>query len=208
MLVDATRAASEACHRVGSRLVFFSTDYVFDGSNGPFGEADPVGPLNVYGQHKLEAEGIVLVASQGNLVIRTCQVFGLDPRRMNFVLRTADRLAAVGDVEVADNLFGTPTFAPDLVATTFDLLLGASSGIWHVAGQAFLSRYDLAVAVARAFRLDPALVRTTRWDEAHDRVNRPRRGGLRTDKLNARGGPDMTSLEDALAALRDLAGAS
>jgi dTDP-4-dehydrorhamnose reductase len=206
MIVGGAGVAADAARQSRSALVFFSTDYVFGGANGPSGESDPVGPLNVYGRSKLEAETIVLDANPDNLVVRTCQVFGPDPRRMNFVLRVADRLAGKNSVAAADDLFGTPTFSPDLVSRVFELVASGASGAWHVAGSAYLSRYELAVAVARVYHLDPALVYAVPWDQAHDPVNRPRRGGLRNDRLAARGVPEMTPLNDALAKLRDYPG--
>jgi dTDP-4-dehydrorhamnose reductase len=206
MIVGAAQVAADAARQSRSALVFFSTDYVFDGANGPSGESDPVCPLNVYGRTKLDAETIVLDANSDNVVVRTCQVFGPDPRRMNFVLRVADRLAGKDSVAAPDDLFGTPTFAPDLVSRVFELVASGASGAWHVAGSAYLSRYELAVAVARVYHLDPALVYAVRWDQAHDPVNRPRRGGLRNDRLAATGVPEMTPLDDALAQLRDYPG--
>src|SRR6185295_6759642 len=95
-------------------FTFISSDYVFDGIAGPYREDEATNPINVYGAHKLEAEAITLAADGANLVVRTCQVFGDDPRRTNFVVRVADRLRAGETVEAAGDLFGTPTYAPDL----------------------------------------------------------------------------------------------
>ena len=80
-----TEAAARAAGGVGASFTFISTDYVFDGLSGPYGEDDATNPLNVYGAHKLSAEGAVMAADAANLVVRTCQVFGDDPRRTNFV---------------------------------------------------------------------------------------------------------------------------
>src|SRR4051812_40709697 len=70
--VDATAAGAVAAGRIGATFTFLSTDYVFDGLSGPYGELDATNPLNVYGAHKLEAEAAVLDAGKGNLVVRSC----------------------------------------------------------------------------------------------------------------------------------------
>lgn len=198
LMVTATVAIAATCRAVGSSLTFISTDYVFPGRSGPLGEQDPVGPLNVYGRHKLEAERAVLGTDPRNIVIRTCQVFGVDPRRKNYVLQVADLLRGGHAVDAAVNLFGTPTYAHDLVRTLLDLCLARERGIWHVAGETFLSRYALAIEVARAFGADASLVRSVTWDRSVDPVNRPLRAGLRNDRLREKGMPSMTSLPQAL----------
>lgn len=197
--VDGTANVVEACRRVGASVTFFSTDYVFDGTAGPYPETAKTHPINIYGRHKREAETIVLNGDSDNLVVRTCQVFGRDTRRRNYVLRTADELRAGRVVEAPTDLYGTPTFAPDLVAAVLMLMQARASGVWHVAGDRHLSRFDLARMVATAFGVEGAqLVATTA--AAADGVDRPRMSGLRTIRTEVER-PRMTPLEDALATL-------
>ena len=196
--VDGTAATATACREVGSSLTFISTDYVFDGTNGPSGESEPTNPINEYGRQKLDAERAVLGESDRNLVIRTCQVFGADPRRMNFVFRVADGLRDGVEVQAPLDLQGTPTFAPDLAAAIAELTLTEEFGVWHVAGESFLSRYELAVAVAGAFGLDATGIKGIMADQMDDPVNRPRRAGLRNERLHAKGLDWMTPLDRAL----------
>jgi dTDP-4-dehydrorhamnose reductase len=194
-------AAALAARRVGASFTFISTDYVFDGISGPYGEDEPTNPINVYGAHKLDAEAAVMAADSANLVVRTCQVFGDDPRRTNFVVRVADRLRADQTVEAAGDLFGTPTFAPDLARALAELTLSRASGIWNVAGDTFLSRYELATLVADAFDCEHGLIVEVAADRMQDPVNRPRRAGLRNDRLEAAGIRLVTRLPKALADL-------
>lgn len=196
-----TEAAARAAGGVGASFTFISTDYVFDGESGPYGEGEPTNPINVYGAHKLDAEAAVMAADAANLVVRTCQVFGDDPRRTNFVVRVADRLCAGESVEAAGDLFGTPTYAPDLARALADLTLAGENGIWNVAGDTFLSRYALARMTAAAFGCERGGIAEVSVDQMHDPVNRPRRAGLRTDRLDAAGGHLITPLGEALADL-------
>ena len=199
--VIGTQAAARTAGGVAASFTFISTDYVFDGLSGPYGEDEATNPINVYGAHKLEAEAAVMAANAANLVVRTCQVFGDDPRRTNFVVRVADRLCAGESVEAAGDMFGTPTYAPDLARTLADLTLTGKNGIWNVAGDTFLSRYALASMTAAAFGCEREGIVEVSVDQMHDPVNRPRRAGLRTDRLDAAGGHLITPLGAALADL-------
>ena len=196
-----TAAAARAARRVGASLTFVSSDYVFDGADGPYGEDDATHPINVYGAHKLEAEAAVAEAGPTNLVVRTCQVFGPDPRRANFVIRVADALRSERVVEVAGDLFGTPTPVADLARVVIELTLSRERGIWHVAGDTFLSRYELALLVADVFHGEPRLIVEVAADQMNDPVKRPRRAGLRNDRLAIAGLQPPGRLPRALAEL-------
>jgi dTDP-4-dehydrorhamnose reductase len=191
-------ATAFAARRVGSSLTFISTDYVFDGLKGPYGEDEPTNPLNVYGAHKLAAETAALAADPMNLVIRTCQVFGLDPRRINFVVRVADQLRRNERVEAAGDLFGTPTYAPDLARALVDLTLAGSGGVWHVAGGSFLSRYELARMVAAAYGYEGGAIVEVSADQMDDSVTRPRLAGLRCERLAAASLSVMRPIDESL----------
>lgn len=196
-----TEATARAAYRAGATLAFISTDYVFDGVHGPYSEREPTNPINVYGTHKLEAEGAVLGVDTGNLVVRSCQVFGDDPRRVNYVMRTVDGLRRGEALEAAGDLFGTPTFAPDLARILVDLVLDRAAGIWHVAGDTFLSRYELAKRAAVAFGCTGGTIAEVETHRMNDAVDRPRRAGLLSGRLTASGLNRTTPLDEALAAL-------
>lgn len=191
-----------AALRAGATLTFISTDYVFDGADGPYGETDRTNPVNVYGAHKLAAEEAVLAAAPANLVVRTCQIFGDDPRRVNYVMRVVDQIRGGRIVEAPNDLYGTPTFAPDLARQVLQLTLDEAKGVWHVAGDTFLSRYELAEMAAAAFRCDEGMILQVTADHMNDPVSRPKRAGLRNDRLAmARLHHRMTPLRKALATL-------
>lgn len=199
--VRGTAAVARACRDHGVALTFFSTDYVFDGADGPYPESAQPAPINVYGAHKLAAENEVLSASPVNLVIRTCQLFGADPGRRNYVLRVADSLVRNEEVPAATDLYGTPTFAPDLARLVYALRHAREAGLWHVAGPRFLSRHELALCVARAVGRGERLVVPVTAGESSDGVPRPLRAGLRSTRLGAIGMAEMTPLEVAIGAI-------
>jgi len=197
--VDGVKAVTSGSSRLGAHLTFISTDYVFDGTSGPYAETDKTRPINVYGAQKLEAEQLVL-GSADALVIRTCQVFGPDPRRANFVLRTVDSVRQGHDAEAAVDSFGTPTFAPDLGRIIVDLVRRGETGVWHVAGAEHLSRFDLATMAVRAFGGDDSAIRQATSATVSDGVPRPLISGLRCARLESIG-VTTTPLRQALALL-------
>lgn len=198
MNVRSPVAAATAAARIGATVTFISTDYVFDGAEGPYPEGAQTRPINVYGAHKLAAEDALLDVNAKALVVRSCQVFGDDPRRVNFVLRVVDRLRTQSTVEAASDLFGTPTYAPDLANGVVGLTVAGATGIWHVAGDTFLSRYALARRAAQIFGCDSDGIVEVRADDMEDIVDRPRRAGLTNSRLVGTSWGRITPLDLAL----------
>jgi dTDP-4-dehydrorhamnose reductase len=189
-------AVLEAARNVGARLVFLSTDYVFDGEDGPYGENATPRPINEYGRQKRAIEQQVVDRDDG-LVVRTCQVFGHDARRANYVLRVADQVRRGHRLRAAIDLMGTPTYVDDLAAAVVVLLLGPERGYWHVAGREYLSRYDLARRTTAAACADVRLVDGVPFAVIDDGVPRPLRAGLTSVRRHDPALPS-TDLESAL----------
>ena len=212
--VDDAEGDAEACHRVnvlgaetlasacdaaGIPFVAFSSDLVFDGAKGaPYVESDPVAPLGVYGRSKAACEARVLAAHPASLVVRTAAFFG-PWDEWNFVTRTLAALALGVPVDAAEDLVVSPTYVPDLVHATLDLLIDGERGVWHLANAGAVSWADLARAAARAAELDESLVRGRPHAELGLIARRPRNAALASER-----GWIMPSLDAALAAyLRD-----
>ena len=137
-----------ACRERGIQFVTFSSDLVFDGQLGrAYREADPTAPACTYGESKAEAEERVLSLDDNALVIRTSAFFG-PWDRYNFVWSVLDRLGRGEEVEANAAEVVTPTYVPDLVHSTLDLLLDGEGGVWHLANQGSTSWHDLACEVA------------------------------------------------------------
>jgi dTDP-4-dehydrorhamnose reductase len=191
--------ALEAVSSTDAGFVFFSSDYVFDGSAGPYDESDATSPLSVYGRHKLEVEKRVVDA--GETVVRTTTVFGSEqPPGKTFVLRVVARLRAGEAVTAPSDQFSTPTWAEDLAKGT--IAAAKHPGVWHVAGPDFLSRDRFAVLIADVFGLDGSLIRPVLTSELRQAARRPMRGGLRTDKVSRLTGVAFSSTREALGRLR------
>ncbi len=147
------------CARRGLPLVTYSSDLVFDGTLGrPYLESDAARPLCVYGESKADAERRVLDLWPETLVVRTSAFFG-PWDRYNFVWNTLRSLHRGEQVTASDNSIVSPTYVPDLVHATLDLLLDKEHGIWHLANEGQLSWNAFAHWVADRARLDAGLIR-------------------------------------------------
>jgi dTDP-4-dehydrorhamnose reductase len=213
-LVNDTAAgylASEA-HSVGLSFVHVSTDFVFDGSGeAAYREDDRPNPLNVYGASKLAGERSVLVGHPGALVVRTAWTFGAGGTNfpLKILQRARDAVAAPGEARalrvVADEI-GSPTYSVDLARGLLALLAAGAGGLYHLTGQGFCSRYELALEVLRLagihvptdVRVEPVVS-----GSFQTRASRPLNAVLNCDKA-ARLGVRMPAWEDGLA--RFLAG--
>lgn len=185
----------------GRRIVGFSSDYVFDGSAGPYDESDRPRPISVYGRIKVEIEELLL--PEGQAVIRTTTVFGREaPPPKNFALRLIASLRAGNEVRVPSDQWSTPTHADDLAAAATRVTAGGP-GLWHIAGPELMSRIELAKLVAEVFDLPSELIRPVPTSELGQAAARPLRGGLRCDRLERAFGRSVRSPRDALMDLRE-----
>jgi dTDP-4-dehydrorhamnose reductase len=149
---------ARVCAETNLPLVTFSSDLVFDGSIGrPYVESDPPKPANVYGLSKATAERHVAELHPAALTIRTSAFFGPWDRH-NFAWNVLNALARGEPVQASRNDVVSPTYVPDLVHASLDLLVDGESGIWHVANQGALSWHEFAVRVAQSAGLDTSLV--------------------------------------------------
>ena len=184
---------ARGCEERDVSLVTFSSDLVFDGDAvAPYAESATPRPLNVYGASKALAERLVLTASPRALVVRTSAFFGPWDEH-NFVahalraLRAGEAFAAAEDVRVS------PTYVPDLVDATLDLLVDGAAGIWHLANDGEATWAELARRAAVATGLDARLVERRRLRDFDLPAARPRYSALRSER-----GTILPPLEDAL----------
>lgn len=144
---------------MGSKVVFFSTDYVFDGTGGPYVETAAICPVNVYGESKAAAEEAILGASEDALVIRTTIVYGPDEHGKNFAYQVLSKLYANDPVSCLTDQFSTPTYNRDLAEMTVNLVEANCTGVYNCVGPETMSRYEFARQLAEALDLNQSLLR-------------------------------------------------
>lgn len=173
--------------RLQARLVFISTDYVFDGLNGPYDEEALVSPLSVYGKHKLEAEKLVRDAGPANLVLRITNVYGDEERGKNFVSRIIDQVFEQKRLNLRLPLdqYATPINALDIARCLYLLLQDNKSGIYNIAGTDYMNRVQLALAILKYFPEAEYDLYPMTTEEIKAPAPRPKQGGLKNKKFMA-----------------------
>jgi dTDP-4-dehydrorhamnose reductase len=178
-----TEDVAKACEASDAKHVFISTDYVFDGTAGPYSEEDPVNPIDYYALTKVESEKRVRSLSD-YLIIRTGVIFDADPESKNFALRVVNELSAGRGMKVPIDQFGNPTLASNLAACVMELATRDKVGIYNVAGSTIMPRFDFAKLICDKFKLDSSLIRPVKSEELNQKAKRPKRLGLIVDKAS------------------------
>ncbi len=192
----ATETIARLCQRHAARLVFVSTEYVFDGLNGPYRVNDPPSPNTQYGRTKFEAEQAVAALAFSWSILRTSIVYGWPaPGRRNFVPMLVDRLRDGEPYHGPTNVYRSPVYVEHLVDGIERLVEVEDTGIHHVAGSDWVTLHDFAVAVAEKFGLGTSLV-IPKADAMDDRL------GLDCALTMAGLGLPHTGLDEGLAAMR------
>ncbi len=176
--VAGTRNVAQAAARIGARYVYFSTDYLFDGTDGPYPvDAEP-SPINVYGQHKLEAEQIVQATVADHLIVRVCGVYGYHPEGKNFIMGLLQKGGDGVTMNVPSDQWGTPTYVENLAEAVKELSLGSHTGIAHPVGPDYLVRIEFARLAAEILGLDDSFLNPMTTEELDQPAARPERGGV------------------------------
>lgn len=180
--VEGPAVLAGACQREGVRLLGFSSDLVFDGVKGQaYVESDTPAPLNAYGRSKLEAERRMLSLAPDSLVARTAAFFGpWDPH--NFVTLTLAALSRGEPVIAPDDQWVSPTYVPDLVTASLDLLIDGEKGVWHLANQGAVTWAEFARMAALAAGIDASLVQGRASSRLAQRAARPRYAALASER--------------------------
>ena len=154
--VTATGYLIEACRWHGAHLVHLSTDFVFDGANGPYAETDDPNPLSHYAKTKWEGERLLLSSDISWSILRTIIIYGVvdDNSRSNVVLWTFNSLRNNVPIKVIEDQYRSPTLAEDLALACIEAGMRKSQGIYHVSGRETMSILDMVKITADYFKLD------------------------------------------------------
>jgi len=171
---DALAAIASACNEIGATLVHYSTDYVFDGTQKQYVEADTPDPINVYGASKLLGERNIMHSMDDFRIVRTSWLFGLHGK--NFVDTILSLSRQMESVKVVDDQVGKPTYTVDLAQKTRELI-GCEPGIYHITNDGNCSWYEFASAF-----IDNAVPCSS--DEFPRKAKRPAYSVLETTKTS------------------------
>jgi dTDP-4-dehydrorhamnose reductase len=182
--VEAVETLVEICRKQKIRLFHLSTDYVFDGENGPYAEDDPPHPVSYYGKTKLESEKAIRSSGIDFLIVRTNVLYGWGNKvKPNFLLWLLEKLSGGEKIEIVTDQLNNPTLADNLSACLLEMAEKNLTGIFHVGGAEYLSRYDFALKVADNFNFEKSLISPVQTALLAQPAQRPRRGGLKIEKV-------------------------
>ncbi len=194
-----TSYVAESCRAIGARLVYVSTDFVFDGAGtAPYPVDAPTAPISAYGRSKLLGEQAVLRdAEPGFWVVRTSWVFG--PGGRNFPRAILDRARSGQPLRVVDDQVGSPTFTPDLAVALCDLAtLDAEPGVYHASNEGVCSWFDFAVELIGAAKLENVQIDRMPSSELDRPAPRPAYSVLDCSRLTAVRGAPLPHYRDAV----------
>ena len=201
--VGGASAAALAATDVDAKLVFYSTEYVFDGTAGPYSETDPISPQGVYARSKADAERAVRALVENHLILRTTVVFDWDRGSKNFGMQVWERLSAGDRMRVPDDQVGNPTLARHLSDVSLRLTQMDVRGTVNVVGGDRVPRSEFGVRLAGGLGLDPTLIEPISTAELHQIAPRPLAAGLTTEKLASLLGEPPMPLDDEIARFVD-----
>lgn len=178
--VEATKNVVQAAQLNGSFLLHISTDFIFDGEDGPYDEEAVPNPVNHYGHSKLAAENIIKSSSVDWAIVRTLSIYGHAPllNRSNIILWVKNNLENKKTIPVVDDQWRTPTLAEDLALGCYLIIKGRHKGIFNISGKELLTPYQMALQTARFFNLDPQYINEVNSSIFKQVAKRPSKTGL------------------------------
>lgn len=185
-----------------SMLVHLSTDYVFDGENGPYTETDTPSPINYYGKSKLAGENAITTAGIDHAILRTNVVYGPPSARPDFAQWVIKALDAEKPITVVTDQYSNPTYVEDLAMAIIRAVERKKTGLYHVAGADYLSRYEFARQIATFFKSNPDLIKPITTEELGQAAKRPLKAGLVTLMAETSMGLRFRGVESGLVSVR------
>ncbi|GAA4780957.1 dTDP-4-dehydrorhamnose reductase [Olivibacter ginsenosidimutans] len=172
------------CEDQAIHFVNLSTDFVFDGEEGPYAENDLPNPLNVYGKHKAEAERLLQAAVCPWTIVRTILVYGIVPdlSRSNIVLWAKEALESGREIKVVKDQWRMPTLAEDLAKACLTIAERRAEGIYHISGKDLFSICELVEVVVEHYRLDASFICKESSVGLKQDAVRPKRTGFILEK--------------------------
>jgi len=201
--VDAVKNLIIASRINNSRIIHYSTDYVFDGKNGPYTEESKPSPVSFYGRSKLAGENALLTSGVDFAILRTVVLFGTGKKvKPNFPLWLLSKLKNSEPVNVVDDQISNNTIADDLAYGTLKIIEKGSRGIYNIAGKDIISRYEFAMIFCDIFKFDRNMVNRIKTKDLSQPASRPLKSGLITLKAEAELGFQPMDTSEALSLLK------
>ena len=199
--VQSVKNLVDVCESKGIQFVHLSTDFIFDGENGPYTEEAEPNPLSYYGETKLESELILKNSSCRWAILRTIIVYGVvnDMSRSNIVLWAKGALEKGEPIHVVNDQWRMPTLAEDLAACCLLAVKKNASGVFNVSGKDLMSILEIVERVADHYGLNKSLIKAISAESLNQAAKRPKKTGFILDKAIVELGYSPHSFEEGMA---------
>lgn len=193
---DGTRYIAEVCRELDCKMIYISTDYVFDGQGTrPWEPDDERHPLSVYGQTKYEGELAVQEILDKYFIVRVAWVFGVNGK--NFVKTMLRLFETNSRITVVNDQYGSPTYTYDLARLLVDMVLTEKYGIYHATNEGVCTWYEFACEIFRQAGVEVEVVPVSS-EEYKAKAKRPENSRMNKDKLTENGFERLPAWQDAL----------
>lgn len=182
--VCGTKNLATACNIYGVHMIQVSTEYVFDGKNGPYDVADVPRPISIYGKTKLQSEIVTLKTNSLFCVARTAMLFGWSKHKLNLATYIVSNLRDGKKIQIINDQFVSPSYINNVAEMLVEIAEKRINGIYHVAGASINTRYEFGIKLADVFKLERSLIEPISISKMKWNVQRPLHGGLIVNKTS------------------------
>ena len=201
--VKAVEYLSETARILDTKIIHISTDYIFDGKNGPYSENEKPNPLGYYARSKLAGENALKISGVLFTILRTNVLYGSYSNcKMDFVRWLIESLSNGKEVRIVTDQFNNPTFVDDLVQGISKVIEFNKTGVYNIGGKEFLSRYEFSKIIADFFGLDKNLIKPITTVELNQPARRPLKSGLLTLKAETEIGYKPHTIKESLSIIK------
>ena len=203
--VGGTEIVSKLCEKWKSRLVYISSNAVFDGTSPLYRETDETNPINYYGHLKVDAENVVMKSNIRWTIVRPILMYGwpYPGERGNLVTTWVEQLREGKNINVVDNVYSKPLCSISCAEAVYAVIEKNADGIFHVAGNDHVSLYEFALITADVFGLESKLINPVPDTFFDYLVPRPRDTSFDTTKIECELGVKPLSLKEGLRRMKD-----
>lgn len=197
---EGTKNLALACKKINAKMIYISTDYIFDGNKGNYSEEDIPNPINIYGKSKLKGEYYVKEILENFLIFRISVPYGFFERKLNFVTWVIENLKNNKEIKAIDDQFNSPTYADNLAKSIIQIIEDKkdSNGIYHLSGSERISRYEFAERICKIFNLDKNLIKKVKSNELNWKAKRPIDSSLNIEKAKKELKVDLYNINQGL----------
>ena len=194
---------AEAARAVDAHIIHISTDYIFDGKDGPYSENAKPNPVGYYGRTKFASENALRISGTFFTILRTNVLYGIAPNsRPDFVRWVINSLSKKENIRIVKDQINNPAFIDDLVQGINKIIEFRKTGTYNIGGKEFLSRYDFTLRIADFFNLDKKLITPITTEELKQPARRPLKSGLIILKAETELGYKPHTINESLAAMK------